>query len=104
MNVKRCTLLLFHSLSRSGGWSVAADDVVVIGLPLFSLLLLSSFFSIAPATTLHSCPNIATTVIEEEEQSISRTVQKIKKIIIMVYFIFFFILLVLRMLADGYRI
>ena len=79
MNVKRCTLLLFHSQSRSGDWSVAADDVVVIGLPLFSLLLLSSFFSIAPATTLHSCPNIATTVIEEEEQSISRTVQKNKK-------------------------
>jgi hypothetical protein len=58
---------------------VAADDVVVIGFPLFSLLLLSFFFSIAPATTLHSCPNIATTVIEEKEQSISRTVQKIKK-------------------------
>ena len=59
----------YFTQSRSGYWSVAADDVVVMGLPLFSLLLLSFFFSIAPATTLHSCPNIATTVIEEEEES-----------------------------------
>jgi hypothetical protein len=59
---------------------VAAEDVVMMGLPLFFSTSSFLFFSIAPATTLHSCPNIATKVKEEEEeQSISRTVQKIKK-------------------------
>lgn len=46
--------------------STAAAMAAVARAPL--LLVPSFFFLIAPATTLHSCPTIATTVTEEKEQ------------------------------------